>query len=94
MIANLRTLGKFLDPQILPGERSGTFRDSVLAMETVQDFDLVRTPVNKALHSPLNKSQKEFLIQVFAFDGRHHMFFFVNFYVRCAKIHKLVTKTW
>ena len=28
MIANLRTLGKFLDPQILPGERSGTFRDS------------------------------------------------------------------
>ena len=29
MIANLRILGKFLDPQILPGERSGTFRDSV-----------------------------------------------------------------
>lgn len=28
MIANLRTLGKFLDPQILPGEKSGTFRDS------------------------------------------------------------------
>ena len=28
MIANLRNLGKFVDPQILPGERSGTFRDS------------------------------------------------------------------
>ena len=27
-IANLRTLGKFLDPQILLGERSGTFRYS------------------------------------------------------------------
>ena len=28
MIASLCILGKFLDPQILPGERSGTFRDS------------------------------------------------------------------
>ena len=28
MIANLRILGKFFDPQILLGKRSGTFRDS------------------------------------------------------------------
>ena len=31
MIANLCMLGKFLDPQILLGERSGTFRDSGFA---------------------------------------------------------------
>ena len=28
MVTNLRVLGKFLDTQILLGERSGTFRDS------------------------------------------------------------------